>query len=56
MGKFGLVGSICMSKQLCPGAEPLKVKKPVYLREMRIQLHSEAVVYISLLLFPLDCE
>ena len=46
MGKFGLVDAICQieSKQFCPGAEHLKVKKPVYVREMGIHLHSTAIV------------
>ena len=39
----------------CPGAEHSKVKKPVYVREMRIHLHA-AASYISLLMFPFSCE
>ena len=35
-----------LSKQFCPGAEHLKVKKRVYLREMGIHLHSTAIIYI----------
>ena len=35
-----------LSKQFCPGAEHLKVKKRVYLREMGIHLHSTANIYI----------
>ena len=44
-----------VSKQFCPGAEHFKVKKPVYVRDMKIHLHSTAIMYI-LLKFPLHCE
>ena len=43
-----------MSKQVCPGAEHLKVKKPVYVGEMRVNLHSTAtdqLLYIYPCLF-----
>ena len=44
MGKFGLVYAI-LSKQFCPGAEYLKVKKPVHVREMGIHLHLTGIRY-----------
>ena len=45
MGKFGFVDAICL-KQFCPGAEHLKVKKQVYVREMGIHLLSTDIIYI----------
>ena len=35
-----------MAKQFCPRAEHLKVKKPVYVIEIGIHLHSTAIKYI----------
>ena len=40
-----------LSRQFFPGAEHLKVKKVVYLREMGIYIHSTAVLYI----YPCSC-
>ena len=58
MGKFGLVDAF-VKAILSPGAEHLKVKKPVYVREMGIHLHSTAIVihpcsYFQSLLFQQD--
>ena len=49
------LGNSDLLAPFCPGAEHLKVKKPVYVTEMRIHLHSTAS-YISLLMFPFSCE
>ena len=47
MVKFGLVAGRHLSEQFCPpGEEHLKVKKPVYVREMGIHLLSAAMLYI----------
>ena len=45
MVKFGRCGRH-LSKQFWPSAEHLKVKKPVYLREIGIHLLSTAIIYI----------
>ena len=37
-----------LSRQFCPGAQHLKIKKPVYVREVKIHLHSTAIMYIVL--------
>ena len=55
MGKLGLVDGIGQS----PLAEDLRVTKPVYVKEMEIDLHSTATIHIlalSLLMFPFHCE
>ena len=47
MNQFGLVDPICQtgSNQACTGAEHFKVKKPVHVRELGIDLLSTAIIY-----------
>ena len=47
MVQFGLVDAVCQtgSKQFCTGAEHLKVKKTVNVRELGIDLLSTAIIY-----------
>ena len=46
MGKFGLVEAMHLSKQFFPDAEHLKVKKPFYVREMRMHLNTLNSFYV----------
>ena len=46
MGKFGFVGAICQSNFVRSSAEHLKVKKPIHVREMKIHLHSAAIIQV----------
>ena len=45
MGEFKLVGTICQNN-FCPGVKHLQAKKPVDVGEMKIHLHSTAIIQI----------